>query len=169
MSLCTGASWPGPLTAIDPDVGEGELRAALDQAVERGEYGSAAVIAGDLINLLRIRGQVKDVLDVINQATELTRSAGLGPWSQLSNAVQRLQVLALTGHAEEVLAEVQELRKRSRELPDEAGPPENVRPWHVQEGILDIGAYAAITSKRWQTALDLNAENLESARRGQPT
>jgi len=96
---------------------------------------------------------------------ELTRQAGLGPWTQLLATAQRLQVLAATGDAAQVLAEVERLRERMRALPDERGANEAVDPWNVREVIFDTGHSAALALGRWQDALDLNAEVLAITRR----
>ena len=96
---------------------------------------------------------------------ELTRQAGLGPWSQLGDTGRRLQILAATGDAAQVLPEVERLRERMRALPAEGGANENVDPWNVREGIFGTGREAALALGRWQDALDLNAEVLASKRR----
>src|SRR5262249_2702865 len=68
------------------------------------------------------------------------------------------QILALMGHAEQALTETQKLRDRMTALPDQPGPNEAVEPWNVREAVLDTGHGAALDLKRWQLALDLNAD-----------
>ncbi|HXL90599.1 MAG TPA: hypothetical protein VN969_16760 [Streptosporangiaceae bacterium] len=90
--------------------------------------------------------------------------AGLGPWTQLLDQVQRLQILAAMGEHEQVLAETGVLRDRMGQLPARPGPGEAVEPWHVREVILDTGRVSAMALGEWQQCLDLNAEVTASQR-----
>jgi len=150
---------------VDPDQAEQQLRDLLATAIDRRQYRTASAAAGDLINLLRGRGRFVEALALVDQRVELTRQAGLGPWSQLLAIAQRLQLLAATGDTAQVLAEVERLRERMRALPAEPGANEVVDPWNVREVIFDTGREAALALGRWQDALDLNAEVLASERR----
>ncbi|SFN88949.1 AAA ATPase domain-containing protein [Geodermatophilus obscurus] len=150
---------------IDPAEGERQVRSVLESAVDRDEYQVATAAAGELANLLQQRGRYPEALAVIDEKAELTCLAGLGPWTQLLDAAQRVQLLSLTGDALLVLDEVQQLRARMHELPDQRGDKENVEPWSVRETVLGIGRRAAFDLQRWQDALDLNAERLASIRR----
>ena len=60
---------------------------------------------------------------------DYTRQAGLGPWTQLNDEVQRLQVLNVMGHARRVLDEVTRLRGHMATLPATSGPHETVTAW----------------------------------------
>ncbi|SDL49938.1 CHAT domain-containing protein [Geodermatophilus siccatus] len=150
---------------LDPAEGERQLRAILDQAADRGQYQLATGVAGALANLLTGRGRYAEALATVDRMAELTRLAGLGPWSQLGRAGRRLQLLGIIGDPQPVLDEVQRLRERMHQLPDQRGDDEAVDPWNVREGILDTGRQAAGDLGRWQEALDLNAELLDSKRR----
>src|SRR5262249_62032417 len=88
-----------------------------------------------------------------------------GPWTQLADEGQRVQILSRMGHAEQALTEVQKLPHRMTTLPDQPGPNETVRPWNVREATLDTGHGAALDLQRWQLALDLNAETRASKER----
>src|SRR5262249_61303445 len=88
-----------------------------------------------------------------------------GPWTQLADEGQRVQILSRMGHAEQALTEVQKLRDRMTTLPDQPGPNETVRPWNVREATLDTGHGAARDLQRWQLALDLHAETRASKER----
>ncbi|SFN88843.1 AAA ATPase domain-containing protein [Geodermatophilus obscurus] len=149
---------------IDPAEGERRLRSVLAQAAERRRYRLASAAAGELANLLFLRGRYAEALTVVDRMAELTRQAGLGPWSQLSDAARRVQLLSLTSDPQPVLDEVQRLRERMRTLPDQPGDNETAHPWNVRETILDTGRQAAVDLSRWQEALDLNAERLASKR-----
>lgn len=153
------------LATIDPDEAEQRLRHALHTALTRDDYRLASVFAGELIDLLRRRGRLPEALTLTDQAAGYTRRAGLGPWTQLRDEVQRLQILGRMGRGDLVLTEIQQLRTRMTTLPDQPGPNETVHPFNVRETILDIGRSAAIDLERWQLALDLNTEVCASIER----
>lgn len=141
---------------------EKALRAIIERARERGQYQLASSMSGELANLLWALGHVDEALTVVEATADDTRRAGLGPWTQLSDEVRRLQLLARLGRYDEVLAAVEELRPRLAALPEESDADEAVVPWNVRETLLDTGRSAALHSARWETALALNAEILDS-------
>jgi hypothetical protein len=137
------------------------LRDGVTRAAAAGSFRLATVFAGDLCNLLRRTGRLEEALDVADQKAGYTRQAGMGPWSQLFDETQRLQVLAAMGRYDEVLNEVESLRPKMDALPLKSDPEESGEPWNVRETLLDTGGNAAMNSGRWKTALELNAEILE--------
>src|SRR5690606_7152602 len=141
------------------------LRDVLDRAVAAEDFQTASTAGGELINLLRDAGRLREALTVLDQKAEHTRRAGLGPWTQLIDRSWRLQIRRLLGGSEPVLAEVEALREEMDRLPDPPGPDETVDPWHVREMILNTGVLAARDLGRWQQALDLNADVLAGQRR----
>jgi tetratricopeptide (TPR) repeat protein len=152
------------LEVLDPVAAERQMRASLDAAVTRGDYRSASVTAGQLADLCRDSGRLAEALTLAEQQIGYTRRAGLGPWTQLADEVQRLQVMTVMGQAGHVLAEVQRLRDQMQDLPAARGPDETATPWNVRETLLDLGRDAARQLGRWQDALDLNAEQITSKR-----
>ncbi len=144
-----------------PAEAEAAMRRNLADAVAAGQFRSAWVAAGDLLNLLRAAGRLPEALALAGDMAGYSRAAGLGPWSQLADEVRRLQVLAAMGRYEEVLGAVESLRPRMESLPGEGDTDGAVNPWNVREGLLDIGREAALRTARWQQALDLNAEVLK--------
>ena len=78
----------------------------MDAAVATGDYRAASVTAGRLTDLCRDSGRLAEALALADQTADYTRQAGLGPWTQLSDEVRRLQVLTTMGQASQVLAEV---------------------------------------------------------------
>jgi hypothetical protein len=152
------------LEVLDPAAGERELRAYLDAAVARGDYRWASVAAGRLADLCRVSGRLAEALALTGQKAGYTRQAGLGPWTQLLDEGRRLQVLTAMGQAGQVLDEVRRLRDRMRSLPATPGRDETAIPWNIREVLLDTGRDAARQLRRWQDALDLNAENIASQR-----
>jgi hypothetical protein len=97
---------------------------------------------------------------------EYTRRAGYGYWTQLADQGIRLQILHRQGHYQEVLDTFEGLLARLAALPDQPGPDDcTVAPRNVHEALLNTGVSAAIGLGRWQQALDLNRENLDSKRR----
>jgi tetratricopeptide (TPR) repeat protein len=147
------------VSEVDPAEGERRLRAVLAAAVAQQRYDLASVIAGDLVNLLRATGRLRQALAMVDDMEGYTRQAGLGPWTQLLDRAQRLQLLRWLGKHEQVLNEVQQLREELASLPESpSGHEERVVPWNVRERILQVGALAARDLGRWQLALELNGE-----------
>lgn len=149
--------------SLDPVQGERQLRAILDRAIQDEQYQLATSITTSLAGLLQRLGRYPDALRAVEQSVDLTRRAGLGPWTQLADAAQRLQILTNISDAQTVFDEAQQLRERMRQLPD-LTDNESVDPWSVRESILGAGREAARDLGRSQDALDLNAEVLESKR-----
>jgi hypothetical protein len=157
------------LEVLDPSAGERQTRAYLDAAIARGDYLAASVAAGRLVERCHDGGRLAEALTLTEQMAGYTRQAGLGPWTQLLDEVQRLQVLNAMGRADQVLAEVQRLRDQMQALPATSSRDEAAIPWNVREMLLDTGRSAARRLGRWQDAFDLNAANLASKReRGAP-
>jgi tetratricopeptide (TPR) repeat protein len=153
------------LARVDPAAAEPLLRDALDRAVTAQEFRTASRIGGDLANLLKDTGRLREALEVIDRMAGHTQQAGLGPWTQLLDRSQRLQLLYELGQREQVLSEVDILLNQMRVLPDQPGPNETVRPWNVREVTLTTGVFAARDLRSWQQALDLNTEVLASKQR----
>jgi tetratricopeptide (TPR) repeat protein len=154
---------------VDPVAAEQQLRAVLERAVTQQRFDIASSIGGELANLLRDTGRLEEALAVVEQLPEYTRQAGLGPWTQLVDQGQRLQLLGMMGRAEEVLAGVQQLREAMATLPEHSDQDERVNPFNVREATLDVGRRAAQNLDRWEEALALNAEQVGSKRaRGAP-
>jgi hypothetical protein len=101
---------------------------------------------------------------VAGEVARYSERAGLGPWTQLLDQGQRLQILADMGEHERVLAEAGVLRERMGRLPARPGPGEAVEPWNVREVILDTGYGSALALGEWRQCLDLNAEITASVR-----
>ncbi len=151
---------------LDPGRAEALFQQLLDAAVARDRFDAASALAGDLINLYRNQGRFDEALALVDTMPEYTSRAGFGPWTQLLDHVMRLQILHAQGHHQRVLDEVTRLREHMATLPD---PPDDndstATPWNVREALLNVGVFAACGLGRWQQALDLNAENLDSKRR----
>ena len=152
------------LRRVDPAEAEQMLRAAVRDAASSEDYKLASAIAGDLAYLLLNTGRLAEALDVITQKVGYTRRAGLGPWTQLGDQAQRLQVLMLMGQHRQVLNETSELQARLNQLPARPGSNERVSPWNVRETILNTGRNSAQELGEWQQCLVLNAEILASQR-----
>lgn len=152
---------------IDVDSAEAEtlLRRVYDQATTVGDLGLASAAAGGLVTLLRDQGRLRDALTLIDQKIEHVRDAGLGPWTQLRDQGQRLQILGLFGHHEQLLADLSALRDRMAELTDQPADNDPANPWSVREAILATGRDSALTLGRWAQSLDLNDEISTSERR----
>jgi hypothetical protein len=153
------------LLVLDSAAGEALLRGILDDAVARGDHEAVCRAAGELVDLCRESGRLAEALTLSGQLAGHTRQAGLGPWTQLGDEVQRLQVLITMGQARQVLADVRRLRDRMGTLPDISDEHETVSAREVREILLDTGRDAALQLGQWQDALDLNAP-LTASKRG---
>ena len=145
------------LITVDPAEAERLLRDTLRAATGGNDYRFAAAIAGNLVDLARNAGRLSEALELTGQKADYTRRAGLGPWTELADQGQRLQILALMGAHEQVLAETPELLARMAQLPDHRVRDEAVSPWIVREGILSSGFISAQELGAWQQCLDFSA------------
>ncbi len=134
------------------------LRDVISRGAAQGNYRLASSVAGELCDLLWSSGRLVEALKATEEMAGYTQQAGLGPWTQLGDETRRLQVLATLGRYDEVLPAVEALRPTMDALPLESEAEEAVDPWNVRETLLNTGCKAAIRSKRWETALALNAE-----------
>ena len=105
------------LASIDPAEAETLLRAALAQAAADENFVVAVAAARALSNLLRNAGRLREALDLASQTAQYTRRAGLGPWSQLADQGQQLQLLGLMGQHRQVLDQIQALQDQMDKLP----------------------------------------------------
>jgi hypothetical protein len=152
------------LVTVDPAEAERLLRGSLEAAAGSGDYRLASGTAGNLANLLRDAGRLREALDVLTEKAGYTRRAGLGPSTQLSDQGRRLQLLGRMGDHEQVLAQTGQLRGQLAGLPARPSADETVSPWNVREGILDTGRGSALATGRWQLCLDRIAEITASKR-----
>ena len=138
---------------------------ALAAAGAAGDYRSPPVIAGDLVNLLR-RGRAAGGGAGGGRADgRSTRErAGLGPWTQLADQAQRLQVLARMGEHERVLAETERAARRRwpAARPPGAATRPSIRGMSARPSWTPAGLGAG--AGPWQRCLDLNAEITASKR-----
>jgi tetratricopeptide (TPR) repeat protein len=152
------------LATVDPARAEQLMRGALATATGNGDYWLASATATKLANLLRDSGRLREALDVLTEKADYTRRAGLGPWTQLGDQAQRLQILSNLGEHDQVLAQTGQLREQMARLPARPGADDPVSPWNVREVILDTGYHSAVATGRWQLCLDLTAEIAASQR-----
>jgi hypothetical protein len=152
------------LAAIDRGAAEAQVRALMDAAVAEGDYYLASSLTTLLMYQCLESGRLAEALALTDQRIQYSQRAGLGPWTQLLDEIERLQVLNAMGQADRVLPEVQRLRERMRDLPGTAGEGENVLLWNVRETLLDTGRRAAVLLGSWDEALELNAEQVASKR-----
>jgi tetratricopeptide (TPR) repeat protein len=145
------------LAVVDPAQAEPLLRQARAQAAARGDFQVASSAAGDLVDLLMGAGRLGEALNLADQTAEYASLAGLGPWTQLADQGQRLQILARTGQHRQVLTEIAVVRDLMDHLPSANTSNEAVEPWSVRELVLDTGRESAAALGEWQQALDLNA------------
>ena len=152
------------LEVIDPVSANLTLRTAMTAAASCGDYKDAVAAAGQLIDLCQGDGRLAEALDLIEQKADYGRQAGLDPWTQLSNEVQRLQVLAAMGHARKVLNEVTRLSDHMSMLPATHGSDENLIPWSIREVVFDVGYSVAVQLGQYDDALALMTNQVDSMR-----
>jgi tetratricopeptide (TPR) repeat protein len=150
------------LQVLDPGAGEAVLRSYLAAAVEAGDYQAASTTAGRLARLCLDSGRLANALDLADQTLAYARQANLGPWTQLLDEVQRLEVLNFMGQADHVLAEVTRLHSYLDSLPSTPGPGDLASSWDVREVLLGVGGDAALKLGRYQEALDFNKDRVAS-------
>lgn len=153
------------LRKLDPGEAETLLRRAYDQAAASGDHPLASTTTGELVTLLRDQDRLDEALALAEVKIGHTAQAGFGFWTQLSDQGRRLQILTLLGHHDQVLCELPALRAQMAELADKRSENDRVNPWNVQEGVLDVGRLAALALQRWDDALTLNNEIVDTQRR----
>ncbi|GII02887.1 CHAT domain-containing protein [Planobispora takensis] len=152
------------LAVVDAGAAEGLLRGLAARAEAGVDYRVMSVATSELVRLCQESGRLEEALALAGRRVELSRRAGMGPWTLLSDEVARLQVLVFMGRAEQVLAEIGGLRERMAALPPRAGEDEVVAVWNVREVLLNVGGLAAAQLGAWERLLEFNAEVLASMR-----
>ena len=152
------------LEVLDPGAAEMVIQDRLTAAATAGDYRAAAAATGRLIGLLLKSGRIAAALPLTELRIAYSRRVPLGPWTQLHDEIQRLQVLAAMGRADYVLAEVIRLRDHMASLPAAAGPDEIAIPSHVREVLFHVGHIAARELSRWEEALAFSAALVASKR-----
>jgi tetratricopeptide (TPR) repeat protein len=155
------------LRVLRSDETEALLRQVIDRAIRQGRHHIASAMMGDLADVLRTSGRLREALTEVERMANLEASAVRGPWSLLADQVRRLQVLADMGENEQVLVELGTLRKRMAVLPEQRDENDSTDPWLVREALLHAGSTSARHLKRWDEALGFVAEMQESQRRRQ--
>jgi tetratricopeptide (TPR) repeat protein len=143
---------------------ENIIRPLIPKFAAQGDFRSASTAATNLLRILHETGRFNEALEQVIELKEYTRKAGLGPWTQLSNEAQGLQVLNSLGRYDVVLEAVKGLREQMRSLPEKGNHEEASEPWNVKEVILDDGREAAMRSSKYELALELNAELADFAK-----
>lgn len=142
---------------------EALLKEVVRRTTEREQFFVLSGAMGYLIRLLRDTGRGKEALPLIEEKKQATAKAGLGPWTQLADEGQRLQLLNELGEHDSVLSAVDHLRGQMDALPEQdERHKEGVHPWRVRETILDVGRSAASRLEHWNAALALNADVVAS-------
>jgi tetratricopeptide (TPR) repeat protein len=148
------------------------LEEALSSALAAGDLRLSWVASGFLVNRHVNDGRLQAALELAGKREAYARLAGLGPWTRLASAAKRLAVQQRMGQHATVLAEIDGLRTRLDQLPDDdpddsdsASAPELVKAWSVREDLLETGHEAADGLGQWQRALDMSTEALASMRR----
>lgn len=142
----------------EAEIGLGIL---LSECVEQNDFHLALKAAAELFIILRDNGRSKEALALVEDMKDYTNKAGLGPWTQLSNEVNRLQALNKLGQYFVVLEAAKSLKKQMASISETSMENESVLPWNVKKNILDSEMAASVMLHDYKQALELNAEILK--------
>jgi hypothetical protein len=148
------------LQDVDPAAAAALTGEVMDTAVARGDFKTAAAAAARLALLCVQTGRLPEALTLAEQNASYIERSGLGPWTQLSGEILRLQVAVRMGQAVQALEEARQLREHAQApvYPIHPSDDEAVAPWEVWEGLLSTGRDAAITAQRWQDAVTFGTD-----------
>jgi len=138
------------------------LKSLLPMFIAQDNFRSASAAAGDLFNILWHTGRIEEALKLAEEMKDYCCQTGFGPWTQLAPEVKRLQAMTSLERWEEVMQAVDDLRKRMKALPGKSDLEEAADTWNIREGILDCGVKAALRLGKYEKALELNAEMIDS-------
>ena len=127
------------------------------KAVTGGRHRDAAAVMQDVTNIFISLGRLDDALAQCQVRASYNKAAGQDRLSQISDEGQQLQILLMKGESELVLREVPRLLDEVRSI---AGARTDV--WSVREALLGLARGAATDTKRWDDALQFNAETKRS-------
>jgi tetratricopeptide (TPR) repeat protein len=154
------------LAKIDPPAAQDRLRQAINAARTRDQHALASSLAGVLADLLRRRGNHAGALKILDENVEPTRLAGLGPWTQAGDEVQRLKILASTGQHRQALDRAEALLQHLDTLPAQPDQAtEQTWAYYVRETTLSVAEKTAFELGDWQRSLDLNRQIQHSQHR----
>ncbi|MHC4917298.1 MAG: CHAT domain-containing protein, partial [Planctomycetota bacterium] len=80
---------------------EAMMRDIAHRAAARDEFHTASTAMGFVINILLSTGRAEEALALVEEMKGYTRRAGLGPWTQLADETNRLQLLNALGRYKE--------------------------------------------------------------------
>jgi hypothetical protein len=145
-----------------------KIRSLIPEYEKQGKYVWSLSAAGCLFSILRDTGRLTEALELLKDINKFTLQAGMGPWTQLGNEIRRLQILNMQGKYNEVLQSVKDLRIQVELMPEiiesvkkKGFRDESVDSWNIKEALLNAGFYAAIRSKNYQMASELNAASFK--------
>lgn len=142
----------------DPDADPGRrveaLREILDTAAGRGDYLSAHAAGHFMTATLRRTGRLPEALRAAEQTVAYGRKANLGPWTQLSDKAERLEIRSEAGLDDQsMLTEAAGLIAEADGLPQEPAGEKGIDPPWIRESLLRSAANAATRRGHWTAAL----------------
>ncbi|MCO5996344.1 CHAT domain-containing protein [Actinoallomurus rhizosphaericola] len=157
------------LEDIDPQAAERQLLRVREDALAAGRHRLAAAVISDLSRYAQRAGRLSEALAYAEEVVEHGRLAGLGPWTQVSNQVDRLRLQWAIGTAEEVMDETERLWESTLTLPETGDESEGVVVWVCREELLRLREGLAKELGDRERGMELNAEIIASMRqRGAP-
>ena len=130
------------------------LREILDTAAGRGDYLTAHAASHFMTTTLRRTGRLPEALRAADLTVAYGHKANLGPWTQLSDKAERLQIRAEAGLDDQsILTETVGLIAEADELPQEPAREKGIDPPWIRESLLRSAANAATRLGQWPEAL----------------
>lgn len=106
---------------IDRPRGHAMLRGLFTRAVSERSYAAASSVATDLAHIYQAEGRLTEALALAREASEYTRLAGFGQFTQIGSEYVELSILLDLGCEREVLEGV---RRLLSVIPDSSDAPE---------------------------------------------
>ena len=154
----------------DPERSVAALQEILDTAAGRGDYLTARAASHFMTAALRRTGRLPEALRSADLKVAYGRQANLGPWTQLSDKAERLQIRTEAGlDGQSILTEAVSLIAEADRLPQESAEQRGIDPHWVRESLLRSAASAALRLGQWPDALRFVQTEVRSLRnRGAP-
>jgi tetratricopeptide (TPR) repeat protein len=155
--VCVGILAKALRQAGHLDEAEESLRSLISEYVRHKKFRMALAAESELFKTLMKTGRFREAQELAEKTKDYAYQAGLGPWTQLVNEIQRLDALNKQGRYGEVIDSIDVMLERVQSLTEPSDRKEAVTTWNVKEAILEVGRFAAIKIQNFDQALEFNA------------